>query len=182
MRIGMQSGIQFTPKRFRFIFFVCRYLHLFFLLGTVCGSQQGTWTCYVIIILVYAAVRCTNICLYLPVVYFSAAAASLCCYPAVAAASALLLAASAALLLAAAVRHRLCAGRRNLLLWFIAPDYKVICAVPLGSTRMYVQPRFTCNPTLIIHVMHPRKLRACAEPRRAAARRGEASLVCMYIY
>ena len=30
---------------------------------------------------------------------------------------------------------------------------------------------------IVLYVMHPRRLRACAEPRRAAARRGEASLV-----
>ena len=49
---------------------------------------------------------------------------------------------------------------------------KVICtAVPLGSTLSHVQPRFTRNPTLMYK--YPRKLRACAEPRRAAARRGE---------
>ena len=30
---------------------------------------------------------------------------------------------------------------------------------------------------IVLYVMHPRRLRACAEPRRSAARRGEASLV-----
>ena len=42
----------------------------------------------------------------------------------------------------------------------------------------HVQPRFTCDPELIIHIMHLRKLRAGAAPRRVAARRGEAPLVC----
>ena len=46
----------------------------------------------------------------------------------------------------------------------------------------HVQPPFACNPILIIYVMHPRKLRACAEPRRAAVRRGEAPLVSGIIY
>ena len=45
----------------------------------------------------------------------------------------------------------------------------------------HVQPRFARNPILIIHITHPQKLRACAEPRRAAARRGEAPLVCIII-
>ena len=40
----------------------------------------------------------------------------------------------------------------------------------------HVQPRLTYDPILTIHAMHPRKLPVCAEPRRAAARRGEASL------
>ena len=38
------------------------------------------------------------------------------------------------------------------------------------------------NSILIIRAMHPRTLRVCAEPRRAAARRGEASLVFTTIY
>ena len=29
-------------------------------------------------------------------------------------------------------------------------------AVPLGSTLSHVQPQITCNPTLVIHTMHPR--------------------------
>ena len=35
---------------------------------------------------------------------------------------------------------------------------------------------------LIIYVMHPRKLRACAGPRRVAARRGEAPMVYIKKY
>ena len=46
----------------------------------------------------------------------------------------------------------------------------------------HVQPRYTCNPVLMLRVMHPQKLRACAEPRRAAARGGDAPLALLYFY
>ena len=41
-----------------------------------------------------------------------------------------------------------CAGWRNLLLWFIAPDEKVVCTVPLGST-VECTPRFTYNNPIV---------------------------------
>ena len=74
---------------------------------------------------------------------------------------------------------------------------KLFGLYPLAELSQ-VQPRFTCNPILMIHtsIMHLRKLRACAEPRRAAARCGEklwregrgfvshlrSSFLCVYVY
>ena len=81
-----------------------------------------------------------------------------------------------------------CAGLCTLLLWFIASDSSVfflfiqtryIFNVPLGSTT-YSLDLPTYNPT--IHITHPRKLRACAEPRRATSRRGEAPLVYLVCF
>ena len=83
------------------------------------------------------------------------------------------------------------AGLRNLLLRFIASDSSqyflslhsntMFLMYPLAVQLSHVQPRYTYNPTGIIHnIIHPRKLRACAEPRQAAAHRGEAHLVYRY--
>ena len=47
----------------------------------------------------------------------------------------------------------------------------------LFAALSHVQPRLTYNPIPMIHVMHPRKFRGCAEPRRGSARCGEAPLV-----
>ena len=65
-----------------------------------------------------------------------------------------------------------CCGLLNLMsvFYFSSPKQKLFPMYPL-AVLSHAQPRFTYNP--IIHIMHPRKLRACAEPRRAAARRGE---------
>ena len=81
-----------------------------------------------------------------------------------------------------------CAGWQNLLLWFIASDSSVFFPfiqtrftfnVPLGSTVAFLQRRFCTYNTY--HIIHPRQLRACAEPRRALARRGGAPHVNMYV-
>ena len=82
------------------------------------------------------------------------------------------------LLLAAAVRHRVqddaicCYGLLHLIPVFSFSSLKHALFLMYSlAVLSHAQPRFTYNP--IIHIMHPRKLRACAEPRRAAARRGE---------
>ena len=57
---------------------------------------------------------------------------------------------------------------------------RFIFNVPLGCT-VACAASLTYTPMLTPHVMLPRKLRACAEPRRAAARCGEA-LVDTYVF
>ena len=101
-------------------------------------------------------------------------------------------AAAAVLLFAAAVRHRV-PDDAILLLWFIATDSVSVFSLfipiififnaPLGSAvaRTASIYLYSCN-TYQYHCMHPRQLRACAEPRRAAARRDKSPLECFYRY
>ena len=98
---------------------------------------------------------------------------SVSCYPAVAAA--------AVLLLATTVRHRVpddaicCCGLLHLIPVFYFSSFKHDLSLMYRlAVLSHVQPRFTYN--LTIHIIYPRKLWACAEPRRAAARRGGAPL------
>ena len=114
--------------------------------------------------------------LYIPVIHFCCLCCAMCCYPAVAAAP--------VLLLAAAVRHRVpsnticCCGLLHLIpvFYFSSSKHDLFLMYTL-AVLSHVQPRFIS----IIHGIHPRQIRECAEPRRASARRGEAPRVCMYI-
>ena len=101
----------------------------------------------------------------------------LCCY------ILLLLLQQAVLLLPAApaaVRHRLPDGQ--IWCWFIESDPSVfllfiqtrfIVDVPLGST---------CVAFAVSICLRPRKLQACAEPRRASSRRGEPPSIFIFHY
>ena len=83
---------------------------------------------------------------------------------------------------AAAVRHRVpdgvlcCCGLLRLIPVFSSASLKhdLFSKYPV-AVLSHVHPRCTYNP--IIHTIHPRSLRACAEPRRVATRRSEAPLV-----
>ena len=57
---------------------------------------------------------------------------------------------------------------------------RFIFNVPLSSTVAFTASIFLYK----IHIIHPRQLRACAEPRQALSRRGGAPLqnMCMYTY
>ena len=148
---------------------------LFFVKAPVCGSTIGCLN-LIFIITMYAAVRRTSFSMYLyvPVTYSCCCCCSVCYYPAVAAAAVLLL------FFSAAVGHRVpddalcCCSLLHLIPVFSFSSFKrnSYSMYPLLAVQSHVQSRFTYNPMIHI-IMHPRKLPACAEPRRAAARRGK---------
>ena len=92
---------------------------------------------------------------------------SVCCYSAVAAA--------AVLLIPAAVRHRVPDGK------FVAGSLNLIPVFTFSSFKrdiFYGTPwQSYCFAFKASICLHPRQLWACAEPRRASARRGEDPLV-----
>ena len=88
-------------------------------------------------------------------------------------------AAAAVLLLPAAVRHRVPDGQ--ICCWFIESDASVFF--------LFIQERFSFDGTprpycvaFTASMLGNYGIRACAEPRRASARRGEPPLVCKYTY
>ena len=75
-----------------------------------------------------------------------------------------------------------CAGWRAFLLWtFAAIKHDLYGDIPWEWYRMY-RLDLTLNPILIMYVMHPREFRACAEPKRALAGRGQTPLLCIIFF
>ena len=124
------------------------------------------YSCTVHYCTTYEYIRTSDVFVY--TCLFPTAAAAVCCYTAVAEA--------AVLLLAADVRHRVldgkvcCCGLLHLILVFVSVHSNTLYfkCTPWQYSRFYIlQPPFTFN-TYLVPIIHPRHLRACAEPRRAS--------------
>ena len=98
---------------------------------------------------------------------------SVCCY-------APFVAAAAVLLLPAAVRHRVPDGQ--ICCWFIESDPSVFFLPIQARFLSDGTPWQSCIAFTDTICLHPRWLRACAEPRRASARRSEVALVYTIIF